>query len=135
MFHGSSQKVDFDGTNPERGRYDVCLTPDRDAAECYATQDGDGVVHKVELDAHVGEMPDIREAVEKTDVGPETESLLDGPYAYLAVDEPEVQEALVEMGVSAVRYEDEDPDNVRHECVRVLEPGHVEVVDTEQVEQ
>jgi len=126
MFHGSDSEIDFDSTNPDRGRYDVCLTPSREAAEAY----GD-VVHEVDCDAYVGEMPDIREAVQQADVGPETESLLDGPYAYLAVDEPAVQKALVEMGVEAVRYEDEDPQNRRHECVRVLEPGHIEVVNVD----
>lgn len=131
MFHGTpSQDIDLTDDNPQRGDYDLCLTPSRETAETYANDGGaDGTVVEVELDCRVGGMEDIREAVEMADVGPETESLLDGPYAYLAADEPEVKEALREMGVRAVRYEDEDPQNRRHECVRVLEPGHVTQID------
>jgi len=124
LFHGSDSKVDFGAHNPDRGRYDVCLADSRDAAEAYGE-----VVHKVECDAYVGEMGDIREAAERADLGPEAMSILDGPYPYLIVDEPAVQKELVDMGVIAVRYQDEDPQNRPHECVRIFEPGHIDVID------
>lgn len=49
----------------------------------------------------------------------------DSPYFYLLLDDKEVQDALVEEGREAVRFTDENIENVQHETVRVLEPGHI----------
>jgi len=121
LYHGSDSTVDFDGTNPERGRYDVCLTPSREIAETY----GD-VVHEVEFDGYPSTPADVVEVADKHGLNDGPQRIeADSPYFYLLLDDPEVQEALVEEGHEAVRYTDENIDNVEHETIRVLEPGHI----------
>ena len=126
MYHGSDKEIDFTEENPTRGRYDVCLTDSKDAALEYGE-----VLHDVEFTGFAGGEGDIRDAieiaVEEGWVGPETECLLDGPYIYLALDEVGVQRAMTEvLGVTAVEYADEDPQNREHMTVRVFEAGYIQ---------
>jgi len=130
MFHGSPQKVDTDQINQKRDRYDLCLCESRDVAEGYALQDSsEGYVHEIELDVYGGigaqTVCDIldEQDVDRGDIGP------DSPYFYLLLDRVDVQEALVDAGEAVVEYVDEDWSNEEHYCYRVLEAGHVDVLD------
>lgn len=122
LYHGSDNAVDFDGMNPERGRYDVCLTPDREIAETY----GD-VVHEVEFDGSADDPEIVVEIADEYGLNREGPNRIeaDSPFFYLLLDDKAVQDALVEEGVTAVRYEDENIENEVHETIRVLEPGHI----------
>ena len=122
LFHGTDSDIDFTAENPERGRYDVCLTPDADVAEGY----GDDV-HEVELDVVADDPETVVEIADEYGLNREGPNRIDAdsPFFYLLIDDPQVQDALVEEGVTAVRYEDEDWDNAIHTCYRVLEPGHI----------
>jgi len=121
LYHGSESDIDFDEENPERGRYDVCLTPSKEIAETY----GD-TVHEVEFDGYCSTPADVVEVADMYGLNDGPERIeADSPYFYLLLDDPEVQDALVEEGHEAVRYEDENIENVTHETIRVLEPGHI----------
>jgi len=120
LYHGSDSEVDFSEENPDRGRYDVCLTPDREIAETY----GD-VVHEVEYDGTADDPEIVVEIADEYGLNREGPNRItaDSPFFYLLLDDPEVQDALVEEGVTAVRYEDENIENKVHETIRVFEPG------------
>jgi len=122
LYHGTDSDIDFDGTNPERGRYDVCLTPDREIAATY----GD-TVHEVEYDGYASGPEEVVEIADEYGLNREGPNRIeaDSPFFYLLLDDPEVQDALVEEGITAVRYEDENIENEVHETIRVLEPGHI----------
>jgi len=134
MFHGSSQKVDTDAINAKRDRYDLCICESRDVAEGYALEGAsEGFVHELDVDFYGGigaetvcQILDER-GIDRGDID------ADSPYFYLLLDRVDVQEALVDAGEPVVEYVDEDWGNEEHYCYRVLEPGHVEVANTECV--
>jgi hypothetical protein len=122
MYHGSDSAVDFSDENPERGRYDVCLTPSREIAATYGDE-----VHEVEFDGSADDPEIVVEIADEYGLNREGPNRIeaDSPFFYLLLDDPEVQDALVSEGVYAVRYEDENIENRTHETIRVLEPGHI----------
>jgi len=122
LYHGTDSDIDFDSDNPERGRYDVCLTPSRDIAQTY----GD-TVHEVEFDGTADGPEIVVEIADEYGLNREGPNHIeaDSPFFYLLLNDPEVQDALVEEGVYAVEYEDENIENRTHETIRVLEPGHI----------
>jgi hypothetical protein len=122
LYHGSDSEVDFSEENPERGRYDVCLTPSKEIAATYGDE-----VHEVRFDGYCSTPADVVEVADKHGLNDKPERIgADSPYFYLLLDDPQVQEALVEEGHEAVRFTDENIENREHETIRVLEPGLIE---------
>jgi len=122
LYHGSDSEVDFSEENPSRGRYDVCLTPSEEIAATYGDE-----VHGVEFDGAAEEPEIVVEIADEYGLNREGPNRIeaDSRFFYLLLDDPEVQDALVKEGVTAVRYEDENIENHLHETIRVLEPGHI----------
>ena len=122
LYHGTDSDIDFDSDNPERGRYDVCFTPDREIAASY----GD-TVHEVEFGGSADGPEIVVEIADEYGLNREGPNRIEAgsPFFYLLLDDPEVQDALVAEGVYAVEYEDENIENTTHETIRVLEPGHI----------
>jgi len=123
LYHGSDDaELDFDAENPMRERYDLCLTPDREIASTYGEH-----VHEVEFDGCCSTPEEVVEIADERGLQKHFSQRIeaDSPYFYLLLDDERVQDALVEEGISAVRFEDENIHNRPHETVRVLEPGHI----------
>lgn len=121
-FHGTPDKnFDPSAWNPSRGRFDLCLVPDRDVALGYAEEMGGG--HVVEFELKYSPDP-VWIALRALDKAGYDYSWIDvdGPYVYLLFDEIEVQDILEEAGIYAIEYEDEDWSNKAHTCVRVFNP-------------
>ncbi|NBC16692.1 MAG: hypothetical protein GVY18_05160 [Bacteroidetes bacterium] len=120
LFHGTDSDIDFSQVNPERGRYDVCLTDDEDVAAGYGE-----TVHAVTLGRVA--LADAEQVVEIADAhGLNREGHerieADSPYFYLLADEPAVQDAVAEE-FDGIEYEDEDWNNEVHTCYRIFKPG------------
>lgn len=116
LYHGTDTALDLTTNNPQRGRFDLCLTDDADVAAGY----GD-TVHTIRFN---GVTSDVEEAVEIADErglndGPQRITA-DSPYVYLLLDDSRVQDALQDEGIDAVKYDDEDWSNTEHTCIRVF---------------
>jgi len=129
-YHGTHSENDFTSHNPSRGRYDICLTSCPDVAKGYALEHGDdGAVYTVETSRMlVASREDVFCALEEA--GFDTDIEIDSPFFYLLVDDVEVQEILTKE-YDAIEYEDEDWDNVAHDCLRVLNAGFITVINSE----
>jgi hypothetical protein len=124
FYHGSGDKeMDLGARNPKRGRFDLCLTPDREIAGTYGEH-----VHELTFDGYTSTPEEVVEIANERDLNGEGANFIDAdsPFFYMLLDDPKVQDALVEEGHSAVRYTDENIENETHETVRVLEPGLVD---------
>ena len=128
-YHGTHSKNDFTSHNPRRGRYDICLTSCHDVAKGYALEHGDGVVYTVETESMlVASREDVFRVLEEA--GFDTDITIDCPFFYLLVDDVEVQDIVGEE-YDAIEYEDEDWDNVAHDCLRVLKGGFITIINSE----
>lgn len=122
LYHGSDQEdIDLTKENPERGRFDLCLTPSREIAASYGEH-----VHEIEFDGYTSCAEEVVEIANERGLNDGPQAITaDSPYFYLLLDDPRVQDALVEEGHEAVRYEDENLDNEIHETIRVLDPSTI----------
>ena len=128
-YHGTHSENDFTSHNPRRGRYDICLTSSPDVARGYALEHGDGVVYTVETESMlVASREDVFRVLEEA--GFDTDITIDCPFFYLLVDDVEVQD-IITKEYDAIEYEDEDWDNVAHDCLRVLKGGFINIINSE----
>ena len=128
-FHGTDTEIDFTASNPMRGRYDLCLTDEREVAEGYAEEMGGDKVYELAFEGVASEPEEVVEIADAHGLNDGPERIeADSPYFYLLIDDPAVQDALAAEGIHAVEYEDEDWDNEIHTCLRVFTPGKVRPV-------
>lgn len=123
LYHGSDDKeLDTDAVNPMRGRFDLCLTSDREIAATYGEH-----VHEIEFEGYCSTPADVVEVADEHGLNDGPQRIdEDSPYFYLLLDDERVQDALVEEGHEAVRFEDENLDNEIHETIRVLDPSCIQ---------
>lgn len=123
LYHGTDDSsFDPAQVNPDRGRFDICLTDDANVAAGYGEH-----VHAFTGKLYAHDAEDVVEIADEYGLNRAGHERIeaDSPYFYLLIDEPAVQDALVAEGIYAVEYEDEDWDNEIHTCIRVLKPGLV----------